>query len=165
MTEKKRGARPETDLVIERDVAAPVARVWDAWTIPEQLRQWWCPRPWTTPEAEIDLRPGGSFSTLLRGPAGEEQHVRGCYLEVVPRERLVWTIALRAGYRPAPISPDMPHFTAVIEMRALDGGTKYRATVMHRDAEGAAQHEKMGFFEGWGVVTDQLAELVTRRGA
>ena len=105
MTEKKRGARPETDLVIERDVAAPVARVWDAWTIAEQLRQWWCPRPWTPPEAEIDLRPGGSFSTLLRGPAGEEQRVRGCYLEVVPRERLVWTIALRAGYRPAPISP------------------------------------------------------------
>ena len=162
MTEKKRGARPPTDLVIERVVAAPVARVWDAWTIPEQLGQWFCPRPWTTPRVEIDLRPGGNFYAMLRGPAGEEEHVRGCYLEVARHERLVWTVALREGFRPAPISPGVPDFTAVIEMQTFEGGTKYRATAMHRDAEGASQHEKMGFYEGWGAVTAQLAALVER---
>lgn len=162
MIEKKRGARPETDLVIERVVAAPVARVWGAWTIPEQLQQWFCPRPWTTPRAEIELRPGGTFYAMLQGPAGEEEHVRGCFLEVVHHERLVWTVALRQGFRPAPISPGVPDFTAVIEMQPEGSGTRYRATAMHRDPEGARQHETMGFFEGWGAVTDQLAELVAR---
>lgn len=70
-------------------IDVPRERVWRAWTVPEQLEQWFCPRPWKAVDCEVDLRPGGVFRTLLRGPGGEEHPVVGCYLDVVPQERLV----------------------------------------------------------------------------
>ena len=75
----------------ERVVDVPVERVWAAWTEPELLMQWFTPRPWTTSECEIDLRAGGKFRTVMRGPQGERHDTSGCYLEVIPNRRLVFT--------------------------------------------------------------------------
>ena len=148
---------PALDLVLERNIDVPRDLVWAVWTTPEHLRQWFAPRPWTVADCQIDLRPGGRFRTVMRSPEGEEFPGDGCILEVVPRERLVWTDALLPGYRPAP----EPFFTAVIELRDSGaGGTRYTATAIHRDPEGRARHEAMGFLEGWGTVLDQLVEHV-----
>jgi uncharacterized protein YndB with AHSA1/START domain len=95
---------PELDLVLERTVDVRPALVWAAWTRPELLVQWFTPRPWTTTDCKIDLRPGGRFDTVMRSPEGQEFPNAGCYLEVVPERRLVWTNALLAGFRPAPAS-------------------------------------------------------------
>jgi len=157
---------PETDLVLTRDIDVPPTAVWAAWTEPERLMQWFTPRPWTTPECEIDLRPGGVFRTLMRGPDGEEGGGTGCILEVVPNERLIWTGALGPDFRPNPkedMAVDMV-FTAIISMEAIDAGTRYTATVMHADPAGAKQHAEMGFFEGWGTCLDQLVEYVKSQG-
>ncbi len=157
---------PETDLVLTCDVDVPPTVVWAAWTEPERLVQWFTPRPWTTPECEIDLRPGGVFRTLMRGPDGEEGGGTGCYLEVVPNERLIWTGALGPGFRPNPkedMAIDMV-FTAIISMEAIDGGTRYTAAVMHADPAGAKQHAEMGFFDGWGTCLDQLVEYIKSQG-
>jgi uncharacterized protein YndB with AHSA1/START domain len=151
-------ADPELDLVLERTIDVPTALVWEAWTRPEHLREWFVPRPWKLAECEVDLRPGGVFRTVMESPDGERFPGVGCYLEVVPEERLVWTAALLPGYRPAP-SPDL-NFTAIIEMRAEGEGTRYRATAIHQDPDGKRRHEEMGFHEGWGAALDQLVELM-----
>jgi uncharacterized protein YndB with AHSA1/START domain len=49
------------DLVLERTLDAPRDLVRTAWTRPEHIRQWWAPRPYQTPEVDIDLTPGGAF--------------------------------------------------------------------------------------------------------
>ena len=54
---------PQLDLFMERVVDVPVARVWRAWTDPDQVKQWFTPAPWQTTRCEIDLRPGGRFLT------------------------------------------------------------------------------------------------------
>ncbi len=59
---------PKLDLVLERTVAVPPELVWKAWTTPEHLTPWFCPRPWTTTECVIELRPGGAFNTVMRSP-------------------------------------------------------------------------------------------------
>ena len=153
---------PATDLVLERVVDVPRELVWRAWTEPKHLVRWWTPRPWTTVEAEIDLRPGGIFRTVMRSPEGKLYPHLGCYLEVVPQERIVWTVALEPGFRPARDKGDteVPAFTAVITLEPHGNGTKYTAVAMHRDAKGAEQHASMGFHEGWGTVLDQLVEYV-----
>ena len=87
----------ETDLVLERVLDAPRDLVWKAWTTPEHLKRWWAPRPYETPEAELDLRPGGAFYTKITGPDGFEEAGTGCFLEVVDGEKLVWTSALGEG--------------------------------------------------------------------
>lgn len=148
----------ELDLELVREVDVPPELVWKAWTTPELLTQWFTPKPYETPHVEVDLRPGGKFRTVMRSPEGEEFDGTGCYLEVSPNERLVWTSALGPGYRPQ--EGHMP-FTAIIELQpAGDGGTRYRAIAMHRDPEGRKEHADMGFVDGWGAALDQLVELV-----
>jgi uncharacterized protein YndB with AHSA1/START domain len=146
------------DLVLTRIIDAPRALVWKAWTDPEHLKQWWAPAPWTTPECDMDVRPGGVFRTLMRGPDGEEFTVEGVFLEVVEKERLVFTDALGAGYRPA----QNPFFTAIITLEEHAGGTRYTARALHKDEADREKHEQMGFHEGWGKCLDQLTALVAR---
>jgi uncharacterized protein YndB with AHSA1/START domain len=88
----------------------------------------------------------------MRGPEGQEFDNAGCYLEVVPQKRLIWTDALLAGYRPSA----NPFFTAVLELEPSGKGTRYTATAIHRDEQGRKKHEEMGFYQGWGTVLDQL---------
>lgn len=151
---------PELDLSFERVVDVPPERVWQAWTTPDQLKKWFTPAPWKTVHAEVELRPGGKFHVVMESPEGERHSNTGCYLEVVPNRKLVWTGALLPGYRPADLPATVPFvFTAVIEMEPSGAGTKYTATVMHSNAAGKAKHEAMGFHQGWGKALDQLVAL------
>ncbi|HTI69227.1 MAG TPA: SRPBCC family protein [Candidatus Limnocylindria bacterium] len=143
---------PRLDLVLERIVDVPPELVWAAWTTPVHLKKWFTPAPWVTVDCEIDLRPGGIFRTVMRGPEGQEHHVAGCYLEVVKNERLVWTDALAPGYRPS----EKPFFTAIIKFEPHGTGTKYTAIAIHKDEETRKNHEQMGFHDGWGKALDQL---------
>ena len=83
----------------------------------------------------------------------------GCYLEVVPQERLVWTDALLPGFRPAP-KPFVPFYiTAIITFETEGAGTRYTATCLHSGEPEARKHAEMGFFDGWGATLDQLVAL------
>ena len=151
-----------TDLVLERVLNAPRDRVWRAWTEAERLKQWWCPKPWRVDECRIELEPGGEFYTLMRGPqAGEEHAVSGCYLDLVERERIVFTLLLEKGFRPASVSEGAFRFTAVISFSdAGDGKTLYRALVMHASEADRDAHARIGFNEGWSRAAAQLEELL-----
>ena len=149
---------PKLDLVLERVVDVPRELVWAAWTEPEHVKEWFTPRPWTVAECEIDLRPGGMFRTVMRSPEGQLFPNVGCFLEIVPNERLVWTEALLPGFRPANASdsPIAGFFTAIITFELHSRGTRYVAVALHRDEAGRKQHEEMGFHDGWGKALDQL---------
>jgi uncharacterized protein YndB with AHSA1/START domain len=157
---------PRLDLVLERTVDVPRELVWKAWTTPAHLVKWFTPRPWSTVDCEIDLRPGGRFRTVMRSPEGEDFPNIGCYLEVIEHERLSWTDALEAGFRPARAAADnMPGggltaFTAVITLAAAGKGTRYTALAMHKTEAERKAHEEMGFHDGWGKALDQLVEVV-----
>ena len=158
-------ADPALDLVLERTIDVPPDLVWKAWTMPEHLKQWFCPRPWSTVDCTIDLRPGGAFHTVMRSPEGEEFPSTGCYLEVVPERRLVFTSALGPGYRPAAghaTEEGELMFTAYIILEPHGRGTRYTARVLHGDAPSRERHEAMGFHNGWSAALDQLVELARR---
>ena len=154
-------ADPELDLVLEREVPVAPEVVFRAWTEPELLCQFFTPKPWETPIAEIDARPGGIFRTVMRSPEGEEFDSSGCFLDVIPNERIVWTSTLGPGYRPnAPEEGDLA-MTAILELTPHgDDGCRYRAIAMHADVDTTARHSEMGFHDGWGTVVDQMVELL-----
>lgn len=143
---------PKLDLVLEREIDVPVELVWKAWTTPKHLREWFVPKPWTITACEIDLRPGGVFSTTMRSPEGQEFPNLGTYLEVTPHERLIFTDTLLPGYRPSP----KPFFTAVLELARNGSGTRYTAVAIHGDEAARKSHEEMGFHDGWGTVVEQM---------
>lgn len=151
---------PDLDLVLERTVDVPPHLVWRAWTRPEQLTQWFCPKPWLTSHCEIDLRPGGIFRTVMRGPNGEEEDNAGCWLEAVEHERLVFTGLMGPGFRPLDIPAGVPVFTCILTFEPAGKGTRYRAHVMHRAAAAKTTHEAMGFHGGWGTALDQLVAMI-----
>ena len=144
---------PDHDLVISRLLKAPRAALWRAWAEPDRLKEWWCPKPWVTEVRAFELRPGGAFHTFMSGPDGGTSDNPGCFLEIVPGERIVSTSMLLGGWRPA--TPWMP-MTAVITFADEAGGTRYTATAMHPDAATRERHAQMGFFEGWNLCIDQL---------
>ncbi len=148
---------PELDLVLERIVDVSPELVWQAWTRPEYVKQWFAPAPWSVSHCEIDLRPGGQFSTTLVSPEGQEFPNLGCYLEIETNRKLVFTDALQPDYRPSPES----FFTAIVSMEPHgDGGCKYTAIALHKDPDGRKQHQEMGFLDGWGKCLDQLVVFV-----
>lgn len=148
----------DRELTLTRIIDAPRERVYKAWTDPELLKQWFAPLPWTTPVAELDVRPGGSNLVVMRGPDGNEFPNRGVYLEVVENERLIFTDAYTKAWEPS----EKPFMTVVLTFEDEAGKTRYTARVRHWTVADREAHEKMGFHEGWGQCADQLAALVTK---
>jgi uncharacterized protein YndB with AHSA1/START domain len=147
----------EHELVLTRLIDAPRELLYRAWTDPEMLKQWFAPLPYTTPHAELDVRPGGANLVVMAGPDGQEMPNRGIYLEVVPNEKIVFTDAFVAAWVPSP----KPFMTVILTFEDEDGKTRYTARVRHWTAEDKETHEKMGFHQGWGICADQLTALVT----
>lgn len=147
---------PDTDLLIERDLAASPAAIWRCWTEPALLMRWFCPPPWRVTHAEIDPRPGGIFKTVMEGPNGEKMDGDpGCILLAEPERRLVWTDGNGPGFRPRADT----FMVADMTFAPSPKGTLYRALVMHCSPEQRAQHEEMGFFDGWGTAIGQIEAL------
>lgn len=152
----------EFELVIGRIIDAPRHAVWRCWTEEDLLKQWHCPRPWSVPEADFDLRPGGRFNTVFAGPDGERMENKGMWLEIVPEERLVFTDFYTEGYVPQGDG----FMTGFVELSDTeDGKTCFIWGARHRNAETMKQHVEMGFEQGWGAAADQLEETAQSVGA
>lgn len=145
----------DRELVLSRLIDAPRAALYRAWTEPALLKQWFAPLPYTTPVAELDVRPGGASLVVMRAPDGTELPNRGVYLEVIPNERLVFTDAYTSAWEPSP----KPFMTVILTFTEEDGKTRYTARVRHWTVADRDAHEKMGFHRGWGQCADQLAAV------
>ena len=144
------------ELVLTRLIDAPAEKLFRAWTEPAIMKQWFCPKPWTTPVIEADVRPGGESLIVMRSPEGQEFPNRGVYLEVVKNRKIVFTDAFVKAWEPS----TKPFMVGTITFEPEGNQTRYTARVQHWNVEDCEAHEKMGFHEGWGKCADQLAEIV-----
>jgi len=150
---------PDLDLGIDRIIRAPRKAVWDAWTDPANLAQWWIPAPTRCRVEALDVRPGGGFVTSMSdNGAAFVPHLDACFLVVDEFERIVFTNAIDSGWRPA--SPGPVAMTAEVVLADHPDGTDYRITVRHGDPATRARHADLGFADGWGSVAAQLARFV-----
>lgn len=146
---------PKTDFVIERFVDAPKRLVWEALTKPEHLKEWYMPKAWgSVASCELDVRPGGMFSIDIAVGDGQAAPNLGCFLEVVPMERLSWTSMLFPGFRPA-VFDDIP-ITAIVTLESVGEGTRYVFTALHRDEADFEKNKESGWQEGTQIAMDQL---------
>jgi uncharacterized protein YndB with AHSA1/START domain len=146
----------DRDLLLTRVIDVPREKLYRCWTEPKLITQWFTPPPYTTPHAETDVRVGGSTTITMKSPDGQEFPNHGVYLEVVPNQRLVFTDAFTKAWEPSA----KPFMAVELTFEDLGGGkTRYTALVHHWTVADREAHEKMGFHQGWGIATDQLAAL------
>lgn len=145
---------PERDLIVTRRFEIARELLWRAWSEPALLMTWFTPAPWAMTACSIDLRPGGALRWTMRSPQGEESSHEACYLDVADGERLVWTDALGAGFRPL----TAPFITVCVDFEGDATHTVQTCRVLHKDAETRQIHLDKGFEQGWGTCLDQLAE-------
>ncbi|MFF0270084.1 SRPBCC domain-containing protein [Kribbella sp. NPDC004536] len=150
---------PELDLVVERIIRAPRAKVWDAWTDPEKFAQWWVPAPAVCRVVRFEPRPGGAMVTELSEDGTTfAPHLDASFLVVEELDGLVFTNAVDSRWRPA--DPEPLLMTAEVRLAEHSEGTDYRVVVRHASAAARELHEELGFADGWGTVTKQLAAVV-----
>ena len=147
-------------LVITRDIKAPRELVWQAFADPFRLAQWWGPAGFTNPVCQIDLRPGGRWYHVMRGPDGREYPADSVFTEVVPPERIVYRNAQldEAVFEGNP----PPSFVRVITFEDLGGATRLTITAYFDTAEEKDAVIRRGFREG---VNQSLDKLVTHLSA
>lgn len=150
---------PKTDLKLDRTLTVSPAQVWRCWTEPELLKQWFAPKPVETIEAVIEPIPGGRFYTVMRIPEFGDMPGDGCVLLANPNRRLVWTNVMQAAFRPVAPDPGGFAFSADMTLTPTDTGCHYVIIVRHTTPETRAQHESMGFHNGWGTAATQMETL------
>ncbi|MCX2184210.1 SRPBCC family protein [Streptomyces sp. SKN60] len=150
----------DRELVITRTFDAPVTRVWEAWTRPEHVRQWYGAAALTMSVCDIDLRPGGAWRWGQRGPDGQEIVFSGTYEEIVPSERLVYTELFEQ-------MPDADPVRVILSFDATpDGGTALTSTSFWPTTEIRDQALAAGMESGVREQYDRLAGyLRTMAGA
>jgi uncharacterized protein YndB with AHSA1/START domain len=138
------------ELTLRRMIDGPVEAVFRAWTDPHTLALWWGPANFSTPVAEMDVRPGGAYRFVMRSPDGaQELSVGGTYREVEPPRRLVFSWRWEGGV------PDAMESLVTVELHPH--GERTELVLTHggfTDDEAARPYG-----DGW---TASLAKLVAR---
>jgi len=147
---------PGHEMSLTRLLDAPADKLYRCWTTPALIKQWYAPRPYTTPVAEVELKVGGRNNIVMRSPEGQDIPCPGTYLELMPNRRIVFTDAFTGDWNPREGAPFM---VAIVTFEPEGDKTRYTATVRHWTEVDRARHEKMGFHKGWGICADQLEAL------
>ena len=144
------------DLFLRRVIYAHPEKIFNAWTEPALLKQWFAPLPWTVAKVETDVRTGGASLIVMRSPEGKEYPGYGVYLEVIKNQRLVFTDAFTQAWEPS----EKAFMVVELTFEQQGDHTKYTARVRHWTIADREAHEKMGFHQGWVTCSEQLAALV-----
>ncbi len=144
----------ERELVVTRTFNGPARIVFEAWTQPELMKQWWAPKSIGVPllSCEMDVRTGGTYRLVFGHDAAESMAFVGRYLEVTPPSRLVWTNEE---------GEDGPVTTVTFEDR--DGQTLLTVHELYPSKE--ALDSGHGAEEGMPEQFEQLDELLVILGA
>jgi uncharacterized protein YndB with AHSA1/START domain len=143
----------DTEIVLRREFAAPRRLVFDAWTKPELLTRWYGARGWSLTSCEIDLRAGGTWRFVSRGPDGADMGQRGVYRVVVPPERLVYTEVFDDQSYPG-------EALVTHEFTELHGITTVTSTVRYESRETRDLVLRYPMARGVGESYDRLADLL-----
>lgn len=142
---------PPTTLRLTRTFAAAREKVFRAWTDPQELKEWWGPKGYSTPTAEVDLRVGGKYRLGMKKlPNGDIFYLSGIYREVKRPEKLVYTWCWEA-------EPELGVTLVTIEFR--DRGHSTEVVLTHElfpTEKARDDHDK-----GWTSCLDRLATLLS----
>jgi uncharacterized protein YndB with AHSA1/START domain len=144
--------RKDRTLSIKKVFDAPIKLVWEAWTNPGHIIQWWAPPGMKITVVEHNFKVGGKWKYSMPMPDGNLFISEGTYIEIEPLKKIVTT----ADFKP---------MTEGVELHILfeaDGNkTIFTFSVVHDTPEYAKQQEKMGFYNGWGSALNRMETVLS----
>ena len=138
-------------LTLKRTFSVPRKLVWEAWTKPEHIVQWWGPKGMQIKVIEHEFKVGGKWKFTMPMPDGNEFISDGVYSEIVEPEKIVTS----ANFKPMTEG-------VILQVLFEENGDKtdFTFSVIHPTEEYCKQQEKMGFYNGWGSAFDRLENFV-----
>jgi uncharacterized protein YndB with AHSA1/START domain len=143
------------EITIIRIYDAPIEAVWDAWTDPQQVAQWWGPRGFTLTTHSKDLRPGGTWVYTMHGPDGTDYPNKTHYFEVEKYSKLVYD---HGGSDDRP-----PMFRVTVLFSRIKGKTRMQMTMSLPTAQAAAETRAFIKKAGGNGTWDRLAEYLEKQ--
>lgn len=161
------------EFVLSRVFDAPHALLWQCFTEPERMKQWWGPKGFKVLHSKMDLRVGGTYHYGMQAPDGKAMWGKFTFREIVPQEKLVQITSFsdeKGGITRHPLTPTWP--LQVLSTFAFEDapGGKTKFTVRWSPYEATAEEQatfdagRASMTQGWGGTMDQLtAYLATAK--
>jgi uncharacterized protein YndB with AHSA1/START domain len=140
-------ATTKPSLTLKRQLKAPPAKVFAAWTDPEKVRRWMGPGEAKVLSVESDPRTGGRYRWVMRAPDGEIHDVSGVYREFVPNEKLVFTWAWKS-------TPERESLVTVLIKPDGDGSLLTLTHEQFFDEDARDRHQG-----GWNSALDKMQQM------
>jgi len=138
-------------LTLKKVFEAPVKLVWNAWTEPEHLIQWWAPKGMKIDVIAHDFKIGGKWKYAMPMPDGSLFISEGTYLEIEEFKKIITS----ADFKPMTEGVELH-----VEFEEDGDQTNFTFSVVHASEEYCKQQEKMGFYNGWGSAFERMEVLV-----
>lgn len=152
----------DREIIITRTFNAARQLVYEVWTDPKHIAQWFGPEGFTTRVTEMDLRPGGKWCYVMIAPDGTEYPSQGVFREVVPLERIVTSDEFGEGIEKV-LDIDLPQGMVVTTtFEDLDDKTRLTIRIVHESVDDRRKHEEMGVVAGWNSSFDCLDQYLAK---
>ena len=148
----------DAEIVIHRTFNAPRTLVWQAWTDPKQVMQWWGPQGFHNSACEADLRVGGAFHLTMHAPDGSSYPCKGIYREIVASERIVFDSEADESH---PCGAGLPP-RSIVTITFVEHGEQTMLT-LHTRFETTARRDaanRAGYSMSWGEALDRFGEML-----
>ena len=141
-------------LTIEKTFDAPIELVWEAWTQPEHIAQWWGPKGMKTRIIEHNFVEGGAWEYAMTMPDGKDFIADGVYIEIIELQK----IRTSANFKPMTEGVELQ-----VLLKKIGDKTQFTFHVIHETEEYCKQQEKMGFYNGWGSTFERLTSYLQEK--
>lgn len=141
---------------VDKEFAADLSLVWDAFTKKELLDQWWAPKPYISKTKQMDFREGGMRFYAMVGPEGQEHWAIQKYKSITPKSNFTYLNA----FADKDANPDLPGSDWDLSFSEKNGKTTVNIVIVNDSLERMEQMIKMGFKEGFTAALQQLETVL-----
>jgi uncharacterized protein YndB with AHSA1/START domain len=141
---------------VTREFDAGLSLVWDAFTKPEILDQWWAPKPWASKTKVMDFKVGGRRFYAMVSPEGQERWSIQKYTSISPKTNFKYLNA----FADKDENPELPGSDWDLNFREQNGTTTVRISIYNESLDRLEKMIEMGFKEGFTATLNDLGDLI-----
>jgi len=150
--------KPSKSVYINKEFAADLALVWDAFTKQEILDQWWAPKPWVSKTKYMDFVVGGKRFYAMVGPEGQEHWSLQEYTSITPKTNF----KMFNAFADKDANPELPGSNWDLNFKEHNENTKVSIIIKNDSLERMEKMIEMGFKEGFTMTLNYLSELLSK---